>query len=371
MKLIIERADLVKALGHVQSVVERRNTIPILANVLLNAASDGLTLTATDLDIEISETAKADVSVAGATTVPALTLYEIVKKLPDGAQVRLEVQEGTRLQVAAGRSEFSLAILPDDDFPALTPDNDSAAFSIPTSELQRLFDKTRFAMSQEETRYYLNGVFIHAAEEANRSILRAAATDGHRLARLDTALPDGAEKMQGVIVPRKAVTELARLLDDAEEMVDISVSDTKIRFGFGAGHLTSKLIDGTFPDYERVIPKGNENILRAETKDFAKAVDRVATISADRTRSIKAGLEADRLRLIVNNPDAGSAFEELSVEYSGEAIEIGFNSKYLLDIANQIDGETLTFRLADPASPTIILDENDEHALYVLMPLRV
>jgi len=316
--------------------------------------------------------AKADVATPGATTVPALTMYEIVKKLPDGAQVRLEVvEEETRLKISAGRSEFSLAILPDDDFPALAPDENAVSFSIPTKDLQRLFDKTRFAMSQEETRYYLNGVYIHAAEEGKSAILRAAATDGHRLARLDSALPAGAEKMQGVIVPRKAVTELSRLLDDADEVVEIAVSEAKIRFGFGVGHLTSKLIDGTFPDYERVIPKTNDNVLRVETGDFAKAVDRVATISADRTRSIKAGLESDRLRLIVNNPDAGSAFEDLSVDYTGDPIEIGFNARYLLDIASQVDGGTLTFRLADPASPTVILDEEDMQALYVLMPLRV
>ena len=174
-----------------------------------------------------------------------------------------------------------------------------------------------------------------------------------------------------MIVPRKAIAELSRLLEDAEDNVEIAVSPSKIRFGFGAGRLTSKLIDGSFPDYERVIPKGNTNILRVDTKDFAQAVDRVATVSADRTRSIKLGLEADNLRLAVNNPEAGSALEELSVDYGGDAIEIGFNARYLLDVAQQIDGETATLRLADPSSPTVIVDEEDERALYVLMPLRV
>ena len=245
MKVVIERAALVKALGHVQSVVERRNTIPILANVLIQATGEGLTLTATDLDIEISEKAAADVMTPGATTVAALTFYEIVKRLPDGAQVRLETaaEEG-RLKVAAGRSEFSLAVLPDTDFPTLSADDEAVNFSMATGDLRRLFDKARFAMSQEETRYYLNGVYIHAVEDAGVSKLRAAATDGHRLARLDAALPAGAQNMPGVIVPRKAVSELGRLLDDADEMVEIAVSPAKIRFAFGAGHLTSKLIDG-------------------------------------------------------------------------------------------------------------------------------
>ncbi|MFZ5616521.1 MAG: DNA polymerase III subunit beta [Pseudomonadota bacterium] len=372
MKVTIERSALVKALGHVQSVVERRNTIPILSNVLLHAEGGALSLTATDLDIEISEAAPADIARKGSTTVSALTLYEIVRRLPEGAQVRLELmQEEGRLQVSAGRSQFSLAVLPEEDFPTLTTNDLGVRFTMPTQDLVRLFDKARFAMSQEETRYYLNGVYLHAFNDGPQRLLRAAATDGHRLARLEAPLPAGADKMPGVIVPRKAVAELGRLLADAEETVDIAVSETKIRFGFGAGQLTSKLIDGSFPDYERVIPKNNSQVLRAETKDFAQAVDRVATISADRTRSIKMAIEDDRLRLTVNNPEAGSALEELSVDYSGEPLEIGFNARYLLDIAGQIEGATMTFRLADPASPSIIVDEDDPRALYVLMPLRV
>ncbi|MEM8772599.1 MAG: DNA polymerase III subunit beta [Pseudomonadota bacterium] len=372
MKVTIERSALSKALGHVQSVVERRNTIPILSNVLLHASGGVLTLTATDLDIEVSEDAPADVADEGATTVSALTFFEIVKRLPDGAQVRLELSgsEG-RLQVSSGRSQFALAVLPDDDFPSLADNDLDTRFAMPTEDLKRLLQKTRFAMSQEETRYYLNGVYLHAETDGDAPLLRAAATDGHRLARLDAPLPDGAGKMPGVIVPRKAIAELSRLLEDAEENVDIAVSPAKIRFGFGPGRLTSKLIDGSFPDYERVIPKGNSNTLRVETKDFAQAVDRVSTVSADRTRSVKLALEADSLRLTVNNPEAGSALEELSVDYGGDALEIGFNARYLLDVAQQIDGETATFRLADPSSPTVIVDEEDVRALYVLMPLRV
>ncbi len=372
MKVTIERSALSKALGHVQSVVERRNTIPILSNVLLQADGAALTLTATDLDIEVSEEAPADVAGGGATTVSALTLFEIVKRLPEGAQVRLELaDDGNRLQVSAGRSQFSLAVLPDDDFPSLATDDLETRFSMPTDDLRRLLHKTRFAISQEEMRYYLNGVYFHAYTDGDTPLLRAAATDSHRLARLDAPLPDGAASMPGVIVPRKAIAELSRLLEDAEDHVEIAVSAAKIQFGFGPGRLTSKLIDGSFPDYERVIPKENPNVLRVETKDFAQAVDRVSTVSADRTRSVKLALEADNLRLMVNNPEAGSALEELSVDYGGEPIEIGFNARYLLDVAQQIDGGTATFRLSDPSSPTVICDEEDERALYVLMPLRV
>ena len=372
MKVTIERSALVKALGHVQSVVERRNTIPILSNVLLHADGGSLSLTATDLDIEISESAPADVAMKGATTASAVMLHDIVRKLPDGAQIRLQLlQDENRLQITWGRYEGSLAVLPDEDFPTLASDDLKVRFSMPAAELNRIFAKTRFAMSQEETRYYLNGVYLHTFADGGRRALRAAATDGHRLARLDTALPAGADQMPGVIVPRKAVAELGRLLADAEETVEVAVSQSKVRFGFGAGRLTSKLIDGTFPDYERVIPKSNKNVLKVDTRDFAAAVDRVSTVSADRTRSIKLALGADRLRLAVNNPEAGSAIEEMSVDFGGDPIEIGFNARYLLDVANEIDGETTTFHLSDPASPTVILDEEDERALYVLMPLRV
>lgn len=372
MKVTIERSALAKALGHVQSVVERRNTIPILSNVLMHAKGGALTLTATDLDIEISEDAPADIAQEGAATASALTLFEIVKRLPDGAQVRLETSpEDGRLNVSAGRSQFALAVLPEDDFPSLSVDDLDTRFVIATDDLRRLIQKTRFAMSQEETRYYLNGVFVHAFTDGDQALLRAAATDGHRLARLDAPLPDGAASMPSVIVPRKAIAELSRLIEDAGDTVEIAVSPAKIRFGFGAGYLTSKLIDGSFPDYERVIPKDNANLLRAETKDFSQAVDRVSTVSADRTRSVKMAIEADKLRLTVNNPEAGSALEELSVDYGGEPIEIGFNARYLLDVAQQIDGENATFRFGDASSPTVIVDEEDTRALYVLMPLRV
>ncbi len=371
MKLTIERSTFLKALGHVQSVVERRNTIPILSNVLLHAKGAALSLTATDLDIEISEQVPADVDADGAITANALTLFEIVKRLPSGAQVRLELSDDqTRLKLSAGRSDFSLAVLPDKDFPTISADEKGERFTMPSDDLRRLIDKTRFAMSQEETRYYLNGIYFHATDEEG-GCLRSVATDGHRLARLDTGLPKGAEKIPGVIVPRKAVTELRRLLDDADDLVDVTVSTTKIRFMFNDILFMSKLIDGTFPDYSRVIPSGNNNVMRIDTQDFINAVDRVSTVSADKTRSIKLSLEKDRLKLMVNNPETGSAHEVLSADYKSEPMDIGFNARYLMEIAKEVDGEKLTLELGDSASPAIVRDEEDEHALYVLMPLRV
>ena len=372
MKVTIERATLLKALSHVQSVVERRNTIPILSNVLMNADSGTLALTATDLDIEIVEKVPADVEAAGAITASAVTLFDIVKKLPDGAQISLDsMKEEGRLFIAAGTSHFELAVLPDQDFPTLSPDEADRSFAMPTADLRRLIDKTRFAMSQEETRYYLNGIYLHASTDGDFPSFRAVATDGHRLARLDAPLPVGADDIPGVIVPRKAVLELRRLLDDANEEVAVAISASRIRFAFDDIVLTSKLIDGKFPDYSRVIPTENENEMRLNNADFRRAVDRVSTVSADKTRSIKLSMAEDRLTLLVNNPETGSATEELSVDYSQSPLDIGFNAKYLLDIADQVDGEMAVLRFADAASPTLVQDAEDPQAIYVLMPLRV
>ncbi len=372
MKLTIERGALMKSLGHVQSVVERRNTIPILSNVLLDADGGKLSLSATDLDLAIVENVEAEVSQSGATTTPAHTLYDIVRKLPDGAQVELETKgEGATMTLKAGRGKFSLACLPREEFPAANDGDMPHEFKIGAEELKRLIDKSRFAISTEETRYYLNGIYLHAAKSNGSSMLRAVATDGHRLARVELPLPDGAADIPGVIAPRKSVSELRKLIDDFEGEIAVSLSETKIRFAFDDAVLSSKLIDGTFPDYTRVIPDGNDKILEVDSKIFADAVDRVSTISSDKSRAVKMAVEADRLVLSATSPEAGSATEELAVTYGAEAMEIGFNSRYLMDIAAQVKGDLMSLKLSDAASPTLILDSDDENALYVLMPMRV
>ncbi len=371
MKLTIERADLLKALSHVQSVVERRNTIPILSNVLIRAAGGKISFTATDLDIEIVEAGAAQIEQEGNTTAPAHTFYEIVRKLPEGAQIELiKTTDDPRMQVNAGRSRFSLPALPVDEFPVLTADDLGHSFTMHAKDLVQLIDKTRFAVSTEETRYYLNGIHLHAME-GDSPKLRAVATDGHRLALAEVALPDGAAGMSGIIIPRKTVSEVRRLLDGVDDDINLSVSEAKIRFDIGNATLTSKLIDGSFPEYERVIPRDNEHTLKIDTSVFAAAVDRVATISVEKSRSVKMTLEADTLTLTVNNPEAGQAVEEVSVNYDAEPLEIGFNARYLLDILGQIESEEAVFRFADSAAPSLVEDDGDTGALYVLMPLRV
>jgi|TARA_B100000029_G_scaffold514506_1_gene617613 DNA polymerase-3 subunit beta len=372
MKLTIERSILLKALAHVQSVVERRNTIPILANVLLDANDGGLTLTATDMDLAITEKIEADVTQSGASTAPAHTFYDIVRKLPDGSQVDLETDaEAAQLILKAGRSRFSLSTLPTEDFPVLSGGDLPFTFSLLADELRAVIDRTRFAISTEETRYYLNGIYIHSVEAEGTHFLRAVATDGHRLARAETNLPEGAESMPGVIAPRKAILEIRKLIDETKDSINVSLSDTRIRLEFDGIILSSKLIDGTFPDYERVIPTENDKILSVDSSIFAAAVDRVSTISSEKSRSIKLGLSSGSLTLSATSNENGSANEELEVSYSDGDMEIGFNSRYLLDITSQIIGEEAQFILADASSPTIVRDTNDNRSLYVLMPMRV
>lgn len=372
MKFTMERATLLKAVAQAQSVVERRNTIPILANVLIEAEGDTVMFRATDLDIEVVDRADAKVERAGSTTVAAVTLNEIVRKLPDGALVTL-TEDGNkgRLSIEAGRSNFSLATLPKDDFPVMASSDYETNFSCPAPVLRRLFDKSKFAISTEETRYYLNGVYMHVADSDGGKVLRCVATDGHRLARIDADIPEGASGMPGVIVPRKTVGELRKLLEDDDMQIEVSVSETKVRFATPNLTLTSKVIDGTFPDYSRVIPAGNTRKLEVDASEFAKAVDRVATVSSERSRAVKLSLDEDRLVLSVNAPDSGAATEELAVAYGDERLEIGFNAKYLLEIASQVDRENAVFMFNSSGDPTLMREGNDTSAVYVVMPMRV
>ena len=371
MKLSIERAALLRSLNHVQSVVERRNTIPILSNVLMKAEDGVLSLSSTDMDLEINESVAADVSDPGTTTAPAHTFHDIVRKLPDGSNIEIELNsDNTQMTVRSGRSKFKLSCLPAGDFPEISAGDLPTEFSIPAGDLRALIDRTKFAMSTEETRYYLNGIYVHEAENEGVKVLRAVSTDGHRLARFEMPLPDGATDMPGVIIPRKAVVELRKLIEDAADVIQINLSENKVRFSFDHVVLTSKLIDGTFPDYQRVIPEGNDKIVELDPKVFTSAIDRVSTISDGKSRALKISLNGKQMILSASSPESGSATEELEVNGDSN-MEIGFNARYLLDITSQIEGEGCRLTLADSASPTIIQDNSDPSSLYVLMPLRV
>jgi len=373
MKFVIERGELLKALGHVTSVVERRTTIPILSNILLRATDGFLHFNATDLEREVAEQCEAEVSQEGTLTVSAHTLHDIVRKLPDTARVKIERDgERERVLLSSGPSRFALQTLPAEDFPDLAAGEMTHEFVLPAHELKRLIEKTRFAISTEETRYYLNGIYFHTADSSDGTpVLRAVATDGHRLAQIELPLPDGAADMPGVIIPRKTVHELNRLLEDGGKDVAIGVSSSKVRFEIDRIILTSKLIDGQFPDYARVIPQNNDKELRVSNAEFTSAVDRVSTIASERGRAVKLNVMSGELILSVNNPEGASATEKLPIDYEADELEIGFSARYLLDIAGQLESEKAVFLLADPGSPTLIRDNEDERILYVLMPMRV
>ena len=364
MHFTIDRNSLLKPLGHIYSVVERRNTIPILSNVLIETNSSKISLTATDMDMDIVEVTGCIVSKQGKATLSAHTLYDIVRKLPDGGEIKIELLD-LNVEVSAGKSKFILPTLPVDDYPVMTEIEKGSEFSLQSVDLLNLIDNTKFAISSEETRYYLNGIFLHVPED-NKDKLRAVATDGHRLAQAEIPIPEGAESIPGIIIPRKAVGEIRKLAEGTEEKVKIIVSNTKVKFIF-----PNKLIDGSFPDYQRVIPKENLNKLVVANADFSKAVDRVSTVSMEKSRAIKLSLNKNLLSLNVNSHDLGNAFEELEIDYNSQNLDIGFNSKYLLDISSQIQGKDIEILLSDSASPALITDPDQDGVIFVLMPMRV
>jgi DNA polymerase III subunit beta len=371
MQFVIERANLLKSLGHVQSVVEKRGTIAVLSNIKIDAKGSEVSLTATDMDIAVVEKVPAEVSKPGSTTVPAHTLYDIVRKLPDGVQIELtNSDDGSKISIRAGQSRFSLACLPIEDFPVMAEGEFTHNFTLKSAECLALIEKPSFAISNEETRYYLNGIYMHVSGGGDEKVLRAVATDGHRLARVEVAVPAGADGMPGVIVPRKTIQELRKLLENGEGDVEVSLSDTKIRFIYGDAVLVSKLIDGNFPDYERVIPAANEKLMEVDCKIFKDAVDRVSVISSEKSRAIKLQLESGKLTLSAGSGDQ-VASEEIDINYSSNAIDIGFNSRYLLEMMTQIDGDTAQFLLNDGNSPALVRDTADVGSLYVIMPMRV
>ncbi len=369
MNFTIDRNALLKPLGHVYSVVERRNTIPILSNVLIETSSSKVSFTATDMDMDIVEETSCIVSSQGKVTLVAHTLFDIVRKLPDGSEIKIEMIE-SNVEVSAGKSKFILPTLPVDDYPIMTNVEKGHEFNVQSIDLANLIDNTKFAISSEETRYYLNGIFLHVPE-ANKEKLRAVATDGHRLAQAEIPIPVGAEDMPGIILPKKAVGEIRKLTDSTDGKIKITISSSKAQFVFPNSVLTTKLIDGSFPDYQRVIPKDNLNKLVVSNSQFSRAIDRVSTVSMEKSRAVKLSLSNDLLSLNVNSHDLGDASEDLEIDYSYDRLDIGFNSKYLLDIASQIQGKEIEILLSDSASPALITDPDQDGVIFVLMPMRV
>lgn len=372
MKFSIKQKDLLKCLSDVQSVVEKRNSIPILANIKLEAASNEIIITATDLDIVIEEKIEALVEQQGILTIPAQRFFDIVRKLQEVETLKVSSDEQTKqITIKAGRSVFKLSFIDAEQYPVIKQDENAISFNINSKVLFNLFNRTQFAMSREETRYYLNGIYFHSFEKpSGEKMLRAAATDGHRLARLEVDLPQGAEKMQGVIIPRKTVFEIKKLLDGVDESVNIKVSENKISFAFGSVYLISKVIDGTFPDYEKAIPFDNNITAVLSTKTLLNAVDRVSAISEEKIRGIRFSFNNDKLSLSTKGNDADSAVEELEIEGDIPEFSIGFNSKYTYEMLSQFVQDKNKFYFNDSNSPTLVEEIGDSSAIYVLMPMR-
>ena len=375
MEVKINSSELLKALNHVHGIVEVRHTLPILSNIILIAKDDILSLSSTNLDIYCSDVISAEIQTAGEISVSAITFFEIVKRLPAGSDVIMSMEStDSELVIKCGRSKFNLSTLKIDDFPTISDADLSTAFVMTSEELIRLVDKTKFAISNEETRYYLNGIFFHKAERNSIQFLRAVATDGHRLAQYDIPLPQGAEDMTGIIIPKKTIQELRKVLDDADGDINISLNENKIKFSFNNLKIISKVIDGTFPDYTKVIPKDNDKKFSTKNIELKNAIDRVSAVAVNeeaKSKAIKLTIENNKMYLKVESQSKGSADETIDINYNNEKVDIGFNSRYLTDICNEVDGDEIDINLYDSISPAIILDKTDENLFFVLMPMRI
>ncbi len=371
MYITVSKANLVKTLSHLYRIVEKKSNIPLLSNVKIEAG-DNLKFTAINTDLEIIEIIEGNINERGDITVPVHVMHDIVRKLPEDKDIEIKTtSDASNVIIKAGNSEFTLPALPTTDFPVMTTTTMPYKFKLTTSDLIKLIDKTQFAVSTEETRYFLNGIFFETLDKDGKKMLRAVATDGHRLAKQDVLCPAGAEDMQKIIIPRKVIAELRNQLNDTSDDISIETSETKARFSFGNTTITSNLVDGKFPDYAKVIPVDNNKEMEVDCKLFSEAVDRVSSVSYEKSKAIKLKISKSKLTLLASTPDAGSAVEDIDADYDNESMEIAFNSRYVLDIATQIEGKFMKFIMSDASSPVIIKEIDDDSAIYVLMPMRV
>jgi DNA polymerase-3 subunit beta len=372
MQFEVEKAVLLKAISSVNGAVEKKNTIPVLQNIKIEVdkgskGHDVVSLVATDMDILINSNFEVDMKSGGVTTVPAQMFFDIVRKIPDSSKILISKESATILQIKSGKSKYNLPCIDASEFPNIAEGELGEEIEIDVSIFSKMIDKTRFAISNDETRYYLNGLYLQATKQEKGDEIRTVATDGHRMAL--SFMSKEIKTPFGVILPKKCVAELRRLIDGVET-AKISVSRAKIKVVAGNAVMVSKLIDGEFPDYDKVLPKNNEQIALINKRAFFDAVDRVSTVATDKHRSLKLTLENGKMNLQVNTNDGSFAYEELDVNYSGEKIEAGFNSKYLLDVIGQIDKEELIMRFKDGNSPSLI-EAKDMNSVFVIMPVRI
>ena len=371
MKFKISRSIFFKTLSHLQGIVDKKNSLPILANILIEAKDNSLILSSTDMDISIIEKINCSVTENGATTINSQILYDIVRKIDEDNEIEIISNNGKLLTLRSNGSRFSLACLPKEDYPIIEQDNSGVDIILNSKILFKLIDKTKFAISNEETRYFLNGLYFNITNEANKKIVTLVATDGHRLAKFSHEIEGEIDQVSGVIIPKKTIYELSKLLSEIDGDVKISISSNKIVFKIEDIIFISKLIDGSFPDYKRVIPTDNTNILKINRDKLLSAVDRVSTIANEKSPVIKFKLLENILNLNTINNESSSASEDLTISYQGEEIEIGFNSKYIMDIVNNLDDTEISINLKNNTSPVIAQEKSNNNLVYVLMPMRV
>ena len=371
MKFKISRSLFFKTLSHLQGIVDKKNSLPILANILIEAKDNSLILSSTDMDISIIEKISCSVTENGATTINSQILYDIVRKIDEDNEIEIISNNGKLLTLRSNGSRFSLACLPKEDYPIIEQDNSGVDIILNSKILFKLIDKTKFAISNEETRYFLNGLYFNITNEDNKKIVTLVGTDGHRLAKFSHEIDGEIDQVSGVIIPKKTIYELSKLLSEIDGDVKISISSNKIVFKIEDIIFISKLIDGSFPDYKRVIPTDNTNILKINRDKLLSAVDRVSTIANEKSPVIKFKLLENILNLNTINNESSSASEDLTISYKGEEIEIGFNSKYIMDIVNNLDDTEISINLKNNTSPVIAQEKSNNNLVYVLMPMRV
>jgi len=371
MEFTIDRDTFLKSLGHANGIIEKKTTLPILTNILIEAKDSKIKITATDLDIIFfQEILPKEVKKEGSTTTSASILYDILRKLQPNANVELNLLNSNRLKLVSGNSKFNLLCLPSDNFPLLEEDVDQKKFEVSPQKLLKLLNKTKISISNDETRHYLNGIYLHKTKLENKSFLCGVSTDSHRLSSSSLEI-DQNINIESIILPKKTIFQLISLLEQNNKPIKISNNKSKIKFEMNTGTLTSKVIDGRFPDYNKVIPKENDKILEMKLKEFKNSMERVTTVSSDRKEGLKMFISKDSVQLSVNSPNSGEGVENINAKFNSSDLNISFNSRYLMDITSHIENELIVINIKDPSSPILIRDLSDKNSFHVVMPMKI
>ena len=371
MQFVVKRDILLKSLNFVQGVVEKKNTLPILSNVLLQLKDKKLSIVATDLDIIFyDEISDVNIVNEGSTTTSAAILYDILRKISSNSELNFDLKSENKLSLKSENSNFNLLCLPTNNFPSFADEFEGQEIALNNNKFLKLLNKTKISISNDDTRHYLNGIFLHLTEAHGRNFLTAVATDSHRLSSSSLEVENTGD-FTSLILPRKTVYQLSTLLSETSEQLTMQTSENKIKFTLGKIKLISKVIDGKFPDYKKVVPVNNDKILAVSSKDFINSIERVASVSLDRKEGVKLLINKDNIQLSVNSANSGEGNEKIKAEFSNENLNISFNSKYLIDIASEVEDRNLKMNLKDSVSPVLIEDSSDKNSYYVIMPMKI